>query len=61
MNITQYSDQELSLHFANDEFLYTQACKARSFDELKDLADECFTYTPEQLADLKQDFDDNAF
>ena len=61
MNITQYGEQELSLNFMNDEYLYTQACKARSFSEVKELADQNFTYSPEQLAELEQDFNDNAF
>jgi len=61
MNITQYSDQELSLYFSNDEYLYTQACKATEFSQLKDLANECFTFTPEQLEELEQDFKNGVF
>jgi len=60
-NITQYSDQELSLLFMNDEPLYRAACCAGSADELKELADEVFIYTPEQLTELEQDFSEGAF
>jgi len=60
-NITQYSDQELSLLFMNDEPLYHAACRAGSINELKQLADEVFIYTPGQLSELEQDFFDGAF
>ena len=60
-NITQHSDQELSLLFLNDEPLYRSACRATSFGQIRELADELFIYTPEQLSELESDFEDGAF
>jgi len=60
-NITQYSDQELSLLFLNDEPLYLAAQQAGSINELKQIADEYFIYDDAQLAELGQDFMDGSF
>jgi len=56
-NITQYSDQELSLNFMNDEGLYSDlrsAARRDDFKQLETLCNELFIYTPEQLEDLRE-------
>jgi hypothetical protein len=60
-NITQYSDQELSLYFMNDEGLYNMAQSCNSSNELQEIADQCFIYTPDQLSELEDDFSNGAF
>ena len=58
-NITQYTSQELSLLFLNDESLYTvlrRAARKNDFSEVKEVARECFIYTFEQLEDLEETF-----
>lgn len=57
-----YSNDELSLWFMNDEFLYNQASRITTDKaRLKDLADEFFLYTDEQLEELYTDFEQGAF
>ena len=51
-NITQYSDQELSLNVFNDEYFYIER---HNKPYLMALINEEFIYTPEQLAVLEQD------
>ena len=60
-NITMHGDAELSDMFDNDEYLYEQARMAIRFDDLKDLADEYFIYTPEQLDELHGDYIDGRW
>lgn len=58
-NITQYSNQELSLLFMNDEGLYNSlmsAARQGSFQDVQSIADDCFIYTPAQLEDLRDIF-----
>jgi hypothetical protein len=58
-NITHYADQELSLMFLNDEFLYMHFIKAVirvDFAMLEEVARECFVFNDEQLEDLKETF-----
>lgn len=55
-DLTQYSDQELSLIVFNDGYLYNQRHKAW----LMDIINEMYRYTPEQLAELEQDLEDDS-
>ena len=58
-NITHYADQELSLMFLNDEFLYMHFIKAVirvDFAMLEEVAREFFVFNDEQLEDLKETF-----
>lgn len=58
-DITHYSDQELSLLFLNDEFLYKQLNRAvirEDFTMLEDTAREFFVFNNDQLEDLKETF-----
>ena len=58
-DIKHYSDQELSLLFFNDEFLYTELMRAvrrADFTIVKELCDEHFIYTKDQLDDLADTF-----
>jgi hypothetical protein len=58
-DITNYSDQELSLMFLNDEFLYKEFMRAvirEDFAMLDEVAREFFIFNDEQLEDLKETF-----
>ncbi len=58
-DITNYSDQELSLMFLNDEFLYKEFMRAvirEDFAMLDEVAREFFVFTEDQLEDLKETF-----
>lgn len=58
-DITNYSSQELSFLFMNDEFLYGEFMKAvrrERFNDIKELCDELFIYTEEQIEDLIETF-----
>lgn len=60
-DITHYSDQELSLMFLNDEFLYRELMRAvrrNDFTIVKELCDEYFIYDEDQLEDLIDTFND---
>lgn len=60
-DIRHYSDQELSLLFLNDEFLYKglmNAIKCNDFTIVKELCDEYFIYNKDQLEDLADTFND---
>jgi len=60
-DIKHYSDQELSLSFLNDEFLYRELMRAvrrNDFTIVKELCDEYFIYDEDQLEDLKDTFND---
>lgn len=50
-DLTQYSENELSLLVFNDEGLYLMRRKSYFFETLE----EFFIYTPEQLDVLKED------
>ena len=59
INLTGYSEHELSLNVVNDESLYNElhrAVRRNNFDMLVSLIDECFLYTNEQLEELRNDF-----
>ena len=59
-DIRHYSDQELSLLFLNDEFFYKELSRAVSvekFSRLEDLVNEYFVFTPDQLDDLRETFE----
>lgn len=56
-DLTQHSDGELSLMVFNDEGLYRMR---RNLQALLETLGELFTYTAEQLAELKQDLEDDA-
>lgn len=53
-DLTEYSDNELSLLVFNDEWLYRQRNRRGFIDTLK----EFFLFTDEQLETLKQDLED---
>jgi len=55
-NLTQYSDQELSLNVFNDEYFYLEIHN-RPF--LMALIAEEFIYTADQMAVLIQDLNDD--
>lgn len=58
-DITHYSNEELSLMFLNDEFLYKQLNRAvirEDFTMLEDTAREFFVFNNDQLEDLKETF-----
>jgi hypothetical protein len=58
-DITHYSDQELSLMFLNDEVLYKELMRAvrqNDFTIIKEICDELFIYTEDQLEDLIDTF-----
>lgn len=60
-DITHYSDQELSLMFLNDEVLYKELMRAvrrNDFTIIKEICDELFIYTEDQLEDLIDTFND---
>lgn len=60
-DITHYSDQELSLMFLNDEVLYKELMRAVRRDDftiIKEICDECFIYTENQLEDLIDTFNE---
>lgn len=62
-NITQYSDSELSLNFMNDEGLYNSlrhAARYNNWDMVTTLVDDLFIYTPDQLQDLKNTFEEEV-
>ena len=59
-DIRHYSDQELSLLFLNDEFFYKELSRAvlvEKFSRLEDLVNEYFVFTPDQLDDLRETFE----
>ena len=55
-DLTQYSDQELSLHVFNTEFLYHQ----RNTPNFEDILREYFIFSDEQLEVLEQDLKDEG-
>lgn len=60
-DITHYADQELSLMFLNDEFLYKELNRAvirENFTMLEDIAREYFVFNDEQLEDLRETFNE---
>ena len=60
-DITHYSDQELSLMFLNDEVVYKELMRAvrqNDFTLIKEICDELFIYTEDQLEDLIDTFND---
>lgn len=56
-DLTNYSDQELSLLVFNDEGLYRMR---HNVTALKETINELFKYTPEQMTELEQDLGDDA-
>lgn len=54
-DLTQYSDDELSMLVFNDEGLYRE--RHRSY--LKELLDECFIYTEAQYETLQEDLEED--
>lgn len=60
-DIRHYSDQELSLLFLNDEFLYKELMRAvrrNDFTIIRELCDEFYIYSGDQLEDLVDTFND---
>lgn len=59
-DLRQYSGAELSLQFNNVESLYNdymRAVRRNDFSLVKEICDDLFTYSSEQLEELEQDFD----
>ena len=56
IDLTQYGEQELSLHVFNEEYLYNN--RHRMF--LKDILDDTFIYTDEQWIELQADLEQDA-
>lgn len=54
-NLTEYSNNELSLMVFNDEYLYNR----RHTSNFIDLLDELFIYNDEQLEVLQNDLNDD--
>jgi hypothetical protein len=60
-DLTQYSEQELTLLVMNDEQLYKQAMQVKSLIQEDDFIDELkeqFIFTDEQEQELRQDLRD---
>jgi len=55
-NLTQYSDDELSLSVFNEEYFYIER---KNTPYLMALINEEFTYTPAQMSVLVQDLKDD--
>lgn len=58
-NIKHYADQELSLLFLNDEFLYNEFMRAvirEDFAMLEEVARDFFVFNDDQLEELKETF-----
>ena len=58
-DIRHYSDQELSILFLNDESLYDELMRAvrrNNFTIIRELCDEYYIYTRDQLEDLVDTF-----
>jgi len=55
-NLTQYTDQELSLRVFNDEYFYIERANV---DYLKALIAEEFHYTQDQMSVLLVDLEDD--
>ena len=55
-DLTQYTDQELSLNVFNDEYFYNER---HNRPYLLALVDEEFVYTDKQMAELINDLDDD--
>jgi hypothetical protein len=59
-DITMYGDGELSLIVMNDESLYRDiqfAARRENWGGFRNIIEEYFIFTPEQLDDLKETFD----
>ncbi len=52
-NITNYSNEELSLYFLNEESLYN-ILQSTDFNNVVETANMFFIYTDEQLEELKE-------
>lgn len=57
LDLTEHSDQELSLHVYNDEYFYNERGDK---DYLMALINEQFKYTQEQLEELESDLEEEA-
>jgi len=63
-DITMYGDSELSLLFLNEEPLYRDLCacvKRGLFEYLEEIVRDNFIYTPEQLDDLRETFEQEKY
>lgn len=58
-NLTQYTEQELSLRVFNDEYFYIERNHNGNSDYLKALINEEFHYTDKQMEVLDQDLIDD--
>lgn len=56
-DLTKYSENELSLHLFNDEYLYK--ARKQSHEYLRELLEEIFIFTEEQFDVLIQDIEDD--
>jgi hypothetical protein len=60
-DIRHYADQELSLLFLNEEELYRhlmRAVRRNDFSIVKDLCDDYFLYSDDQLENLRETFNE---
>ena len=57
IDITNRCDNELTLMLINDEGTY-QLLQMDSFERLKDYVDALYIYTPEQLEDLRETYNE---
>lgn len=58
-DLTQYSDQELSLRVFNDEYFYNERDYQCKNDYVLALVNEEFVFTDDQLSVLIQDLNDD--
>ena len=58
-DLTQYTDQELSLRVFNEEYFYIERNHNGNSNYLKALINEEFHYTSEQMDVLEQDLIDD--
>jgi hypothetical protein len=56
-DLTQYGEQELSLHVMNTEHLYRQFMRCDDESDLRRVVDPEFTYTDEQFEELVDDLE----
>ena len=54
-DLTQFSEQELSLHVLNTEALYRAFRRCQDADDVRAVVDPYFVYTDEQFDELLSD------
>lgn len=56
-DLTHYRNQELSDQFMNDEYLY-DIITSGDWNIVKEMAEDCFTFTSAQLNELQETFNE---